>query len=103
MSLVSDFVKSCHAQAAPMIGQEAVVIGSDSILCTIAEISDGKDFSEGGFERSRSLSAVCLTSALPIASILKKAATARGENFRVEGISKGGTFTTLTLEQVTKA
>jgi len=105
MSLVTDFVTAMHAQAAPMIGQETVTIGdlSLSLSCVLAEIQDGKDFTEGGFERVKRLTAVCKSSDLPVSSIVKKSATARGESFRVDSISRGGTFSTLTLEQVTKA
>jgi len=34
---------------------------------------------------------------------LKKAATARGESFRVSAVSKGATFSTITLEQSQKS
>tara|TARA_R110000868_G_scaffold18657_4_gene81659 strand:+ start:543 stop:854 length:312 start_codon:yes stop_codon:yes gene_type:complete len=103
MSLVTAFVASMHAQAAPMIGQETITIGATSISCTLAEIGDSKDFGNGGFEKTKTLTAVCLTTALPATEIIKKAATARGEAFRVEGISRGAVFSTITLEQVTKA
>jgi len=103
MSLVTDFATAMHSQAAPMIGQEPVVILGTTLSCVLAEVDDSADFSEGGFEPRKRLTAVCLTSALPSAAMLKKAATARGQAFRVEGVSKGGTFTTLTLEEVTKA
>jgi hypothetical protein len=103
MSIVSNFVAAMHAQAAPMIGQEAVTIGNDSILCTLAEASDGSEFGNGGFDAQKSLTAVCLTSALPSGVILKKAATARGETWRIDNVSKGATFTTLTLGQVSKS
>ena len=103
MSLVSAFVASMHAQAAPMIGQEDVVIGATTLSCVLSEITDAKEFGEGGFEKTKTLSAVCLTSALPTASILKKITTARGESFRVESLTRGGSFTTITLEQITKA
>lgn len=103
MSLVSAFATTMMAQAAPMIGQETVVIGATSLSCVLSEISDSKDFSEGGFERSKALSAVCLLSDLPAGSLLKKQATARGESFRVDSVVLGATFATLTLEQVQKA
>jgi hypothetical protein len=103
MSIVSDFVKSMAAQAMPMIGQEPVTIGDLILSCVLAEISDDKDFSSGGFEIIKRLSAVCLTADLPISTVVKKSATARGESFRVASITRGGTFSTLMLEQVTKA
>lgn len=103
MSIVSDFAAAMHTQAAAMIGAETVTVGADSISCVLAEANDAREFSEGGFEPARTLTAVCLTSALPAASILQKSATARSVSYRVVGVSKGGTFTTLTLEEVTRA
>lgn len=103
MSIVTAFVTAAHSQAAAMLGQEPVTIGNDSILCVLNEATDGSDFSEGGYEVTKTLSAVCLTSALPTAAILKKSATARGLTFRVDSVSKGGTFTTISLSQISKA
>jgi hypothetical protein len=103
MSLVTAFVASMHAQAAPMIGQETVTIGATSLSCTLAEIGDARDFTGVGNEIRKTLTAVCLTSDLPATSILKKLATARGESFRVEGLTRGAVFSTITLEEVTKA
>lgn len=92
-----------HAQAAPMVGQESVVIGSTTISCVLAEITDSKEYSDTGFEKSKMLTATCRTSALPTGEILKKLATARDESFRVESLSRGAVFTTITLQQITKA
>ena len=103
MSLVTAFAAAMHAQAAPMVGQETVTIGADSISCTLAEIGDAKDYTGVGNEVIKTLTAVCLTTALPAVSILKKAATARGESFRVESLTRGAVFSTITLEQITKA
>jgi len=103
MSLVTAFVTACHSQAAPIIGQETVTIGAVSISCTLAEIDGSKEFGTGGNEISKSLTAVCLTTALPTTDIVKKAATARGESFRVESLTRGAVFSTITLEQITKA
>lgn len=103
MSLVTAFATSMHAQAAPMIGQEPVIVGGVTLSCVLAEISDSKEFGEGGFEKSKSLSAVCRAIDLPNSDILKKVATARGDTFRVEGISRGAVFATMTLNHVTKA
>lgn len=91
------------SQAFSMIGAESVVIGELTLSCVLSEAEQSKDFSTGGFEVINRLQAVCLTSDLPSASILKRAATARGISFRVESIRKGGDFTTITLEQVEKA
>lgn len=103
MSIVSDFVRSMADQAFPMIGEENVTIGATTLSCVLAEVDDGKDYSTGGFEIVRRLQAVCRTAGLPAASLLKKAATARGESFRVESVRMGAEFTTIVLEQVEKA
>lgn len=103
MSIVSDFARSMAEQAFPMIGEESVVIGGTTLSCVLAEVTDEKDFATGGFEVSKSLTAVCRTEDMPTTAILKKVATARGISFRVEGVRKGWDFTTLTLEQVEKA
>ena len=103
MPIVSDFVQKMHSQAASMIGQETVVIGNKSIQCILDEVEDNRDFSTGGFEVVKRLTAVCLTSSLPSTSVLKKIATTRDQTFRVEGVRKGYDFTTLTLEQVEKS
>ena len=103
MSLVSDFVQSMANQAFTLIGAEPVVIGATTISCILAEVEDGKDFATGGFEISKRLTATCRTSAMPVAPILKKVATARGESFRVEGVRKGGDFTTIDLTEIQKS
>jgi hypothetical protein len=103
MSIVSTFARSMAEQAMPMIGEETVTIGATSLSCVLAEVDDSKDFATGGFEISKTLAAVCRTADMPATAILKKTATARGLTFRVEGVRKGGDFTTLTLEQVEKA
>lgn len=79
------------------------MIGSTTLSCVLAEVNDEKDFATGGFEVSKSLTAVCRTADMPTTAILKKVATARGISFRVEGVRKGADFTTLTLEQIEKA
>lgn len=86
-----------------MIGAEDVVIGEDTISCVLAEAEASKEFEETGYRRITSLSAVCLTSSLPATSIDKRQAVARGETYRIEGLSKGGTFTRFTLESSEKA
>ena len=103
MSLVSDFVQSMATQAFAMIGAETITINGTAISCVLAEVEDSKDFATGGFDPVKRLQAVCKTSDLPVGSILKKAATARSQTFRVEEIRKGGDFTTIVLEQVEKS
>ena len=103
MSIVSSFVRAMAEQAMPMIGEETVTIGADSLSCVLAEVEDTKDFASGGFEPVKTLQAVCRTADMPAASILKKSATARGLTFRVETVRKGADFTTIVLEQEEKA
>ena len=103
MSLVSAFVAAAASSAMPMIGKEPLIIGDTTLQCVLSEVDFSKEFAEGGFEPTKRLIAVCLTSDLPASSILKKSATARGESFRVEGLSTGGSFTTITLEEIQKA
>ena len=102
MSIVSDFVTNAAAQSLAMIGAEAVVIGATTLSCILAEVDDSRDFAETGFEISKRLTATCLSSAPPTTEILKKRATARGLSFRVASVNRGGTFTTITLEEVTR-
>jgi len=101
--MVSAFADAMYSQAAPMIGEEPVIIDGVTLSCVLAESGSSVEFSEGGFDPSNSLTAVCKTSALPAASILKKTATARGGKFRVTAVSTGASFATITLETVTKA
>jgi hypothetical protein len=102
MSIVSDFVTNAATQSFAMIGAEAVTIGADSISCILAEVDDSRDFAGTGFEVVKRLTATCKTSALPTTEILKKSATARGLTFRVAAVNRGGTFSTITLEEVTR-
>jgi hypothetical protein len=103
MSIVSDHAAAAGTQAFDMFGAEAVVVGGTTIMCVLAEAESSKDYSEAGFKPTISLSAVCFTSSLPTVSIDKKQATARGETYRVEGISKGATFARFTLEAPQKS
>lgn len=102
MSIVRDFALAMHAQAAPAIGEETLVIGNDSISAVMAMGDHSKDF-ELGNRAIKTLRATCKVSDLPSGDILKKQATARGETWRVGPISKGATFATITLEQETKS
>jgi len=90
-------------QSFATIGAESVVIGTTTLDCVLAEVEDGKDFATGGFENVKRLTAVCRSADIPTATILKKVATARGDSFRVESVRKGGTFTTIMLEQIEKS
>ena len=101
MSIVSSFARTMATAAFTMIGEEPVVIGALTLQCVLAEADDSKDFGTG-YEAKKSLRAVCRTADLGSTLILKKSATARGGNWRVEGVSKGADFTTITLEEITK-
>lgn len=103
MSMLSDFAASAASKAFPIIGQEDVTINGTAFKCVLNEAMDEEDFSEAGFEKMRNLTAVCKTSVLPAGVILKKKATARGIDYRIKSISKGVSFTTITLETETKA
>jgi len=65
MSIVSTFARTMAEQAMPMIGEETVTIGATSLSCVLAEVDDGKDYSTGGFEVTKTLQAVCRTSDMP--------------------------------------
>ena len=103
MSIVTAHALAAATQSFAMIGAEIVTVGADTISCVLAEAEDQKEFEETGYKPIISLTAVCKTSDLPTVSINKRAATARGTSYRVEGLSKGGTFTRFTLESPNKA
>lgn len=103
MSIVSDHAKSAAEQSFSMIGVEVVTLGSDTLSCVLAEAERGKDYEDVGFREVVSLTAVCKTVDLPAASIDKRLAVARDNEYRVEGLSIGGTFTRFTLESKNKS
>jgi len=103
MSIVTAHALAAATHSFAMIGAETVTISSTDISCVLAEADESKTFGETGFEPVKRLTAVCKTSALPSGTLLKKIATARSETWRVEGIRKGGSFTTITLEEIHKA
>lgn len=103
MSIVTDHAKGAAVQSFSMIGAEVVTLGSDTLSCVLAEAEQRKDYEDTAFREIVSLTAVCRTSDLPTTSIDKRAASARGEDYRVEGLSIGGTFTRFTLESKHKA
>ncbi len=103
MSLATDFAKAMGRQAAAVIGEEEIIIDGFSIMAVIPQAQHSKDFMGTGRNTIKTVRANFSTSALPAFEILKKQATCRGETWRVEGVSKGATFTQITLEQETKA
>lgn len=86
-----------------MLGQEAVTIGTTSVPCVLNEVTDTKEFGATGNALVKRLSAVCKTSALPDGDLVKLSATARGQVFRVDTVTRGAVFTTLGLETSTRA
>lgn len=103
MSILSDFAKNASQSAFTMIGAESVTIGSTTISCVLNEIDQGRDMVEYGFEKTKRVQAVCRSEDMPSTSVLKKRATARGENFTVSEVQSGATFTTITLTSNTRA
>ena len=103
MSIVRDFATAMHAQAAPMIGQEPVTIDGFTILAVMPQAEVSKDFMGTGRKTVKTLRATFQTAALPTFEILKKQATARDYTWRVESVSKGSAFITITMEQETKS
>ena len=103
MSIVSEHALAAATQSFAMIGTETVTINGTAIPCVLNESDESKTFGEVGFEPVKRLTAVCKTFALPTGVLLKKLATARSEQFRVEGVQRGASFTTLTLEEIYKA
>jgi hypothetical protein len=103
MSMLSNYANSAATRAFSIIGAETLIIGAVTISCVFSEASDEKDYSDGGYEKMKTLTAVCKTSDMPAGSILEKLATARGVTYRVQSISKGVSFTTITLETETKS
>jgi hypothetical protein len=102
MSKLKDYANSAATRAFSIIGRETLVIGALSIKCVFSEASDEKDYSDGGYEKMKTLTAVCKTADMPASNILEKLATARGVSYRVQSVSKGASFTMITLETESK-
>jgi len=90
-------------QASVILGEDEILIDGFSIMSVGPMAESSKDFMGTGRNTIRTLRGNFPTSALPTFEILKKQATARDETWRVESVSKGSTFTTITMEQETKA
>ena len=103
MSIARDFAAAMGKQAAAVIGEEEILIDGFSIMAVLPPAEHSKDFMGTGRNTIKTLRGNFPTSALPTFEILKKQATCRGETWRVESVSKGATFTQITLEQETKA
>lgn len=110
MSLVSDFISAVAPLSQTVIGTETLSInGGTAIAGTFNEARYSRDYETGGFEPETSLDFVVLasvfTAAYPLAvtTYQGKAATARGESWRVGTISKGGSFVTISLGATNKS
>jgi hypothetical protein len=103
MSILTDFATNAATSAFSVIGAETLTIGASTVSCIFNEANDSNEFDGEGFEKTKTLSAVFKTSLLPSGTLLEKKATARGIVYRIKGIEKGGTFTTLRLETDTRA
>ena len=102
MSIVKAHATAAATHSFSMIGAEVVTIGTTTLSCVLAEETRTKDFEETGFKEILSLSAVCKTADLPTASIDKRAVTARGNDYRIEGLETGQVFTRFNLESKNK-
>lgn len=110
MSILSVFIDAVSPVAQTVIGTETLAIGGGtSISGTFSEARNSRDYEEGGFERDGILDFVVGTSAFVAAYpnaatlYLGKAATARGETWRVNSISKGAFFVTIGLVSTNKS
>lgn len=103
MSILTDFASNAATSAFAIIGAEILTIGTNSVSCIFNEANDSNEFDGAGYEKSKTLTAVLKTTSLPLGTLLEKKVTARGINYRIKGIEKGGTFTSLMLETDTKA
>jgi hypothetical protein len=97
-------------QARAVIGGEALAIGGGTTVSAVfAEVDNGREYEEGGFDKARSLDAVVQISdwsaayAAAASSYLGKTATARGLTFRVTNIREGAAFVIVRLTEPSKS
>ena len=103
MSIVTSFANACATNAFAAIGAETVTISGTAISCILNEAGTAKEFSEGGFEAQKTLTAVCKSADLPAGDLTKKKAVARSANWRVDEIEIGQLFATIRLVQEHRA
>lgn len=96
-------------QARAVIGGESLTIGDgDAVSAVFGEISNSREYEDGGFDRMQSLTAVVSIAdwqaAYPLAShsYLGKTATARGIVWRVEDVDPGQSFVEIQLSSPRK-
>jgi hypothetical protein len=110
MSILSDFIDAVAPIAREVIGSETISIGGGAAISgTFNEARHSRDYEDGGFERDATMDFVVGSSAFvtayPLAGseYLGKAATARGDSWRVSSISKGAFFVTIGLVSTNKS
>ena len=108
MSIVSAFATAAATQAFAQVGEIAFTIGGTSLTGVPAELEYSKTFEGAGNERIKSLKITFKSSLVAYSGLLKKTATITsgvhsGQVLRVEAVSAGEVFTTITLEEITKA
>lgn len=107
MSALTNFIAAASAQAASVIGSEPITIGSGpAVQAVLSEVVDSREFSEIGMDQVQSAVAVIRSSdwlagyASAGSAYVGKAATARGQSFRVREVSIGRGFVRVRLENI---
>ncbi len=110
MSLLTDFVATMSPIARDVIGGESLSIAGGAVISgTPNEARYSRDYEDGGFEPEATLDFVVMssvfTAAYPLVgkSYLGKAATLRGQSWRVSGVSTGASFVTVSLTSTNKS
>jgi hypothetical protein len=110
MSILSDFINAVAPIARTVIGSETLSIaGGTAIAGTFNESRHSREYEQGGFERDATMDFVVETGTFnaaytaSVTSYLGKAATGRGESWRVSSISKGAFFVTVGLVSTNKS
>jgi hypothetical protein len=110
MSILGDFIAAVAPTAQTVIGTETLSIGGGSAIAgTFNEARYSRDYESGGFEPEASLDFVVLESVftaaypLAVATYHGKAATGRGESWRIGTITKGASFVTVSLVATNKS
>ena len=110
MSILSDFIDTVAPLARTVIGAETLSIGGGTAISgTFNEARHSRDYEDGGFERDAMMDFVVEAGTFnaaytaAVTSYLGKAATARGDSWRVSSISKGAFFVTVGLVSTNKS
>jgi hypothetical protein len=104
MSILSDFTKAAFGISGDIIGRESLIIsGGAAVTGIMNEATFSREYESGGFEQSASMDFVTgiedFMAAYPLEAknYEGKAATARGEDWRVITIRPGASFVTISL------